>query len=457
MKQYNSLKMYLKLSLPKKILFTIFFVILFCILIYNILHYDPILGYDAEAHYSYIDTFARYLPRSIHLPTEAESREFFSPPLPYLFPSVIQVLCRNISSSDNLLNYCQPIYGKYTQIFQNILFLFSIFINLRTLSRFKSNKSLNLCFLIFTMLIAVNYRTVSIIKGEIYILFFLSLMINIFSSIEIKNFEYETKDILKFGFVIGCLALTRQWVFLIFPAFILIYLKMKSNRKNYFQFISFSFLIGFILSGWFYISNLLRYGSLTAFNTKRNTNISSYELIDYISFNNINEFLFTNPIRPHFNKQFFPIFYSDTWGDYWGYFSFTSRFLDIGREQLTIGSYLGRVNAVSVVSTIIILFFYIRTIRSHKSSWTIVLLNYGVMLSIIGYFIWVILYQTGSQGDTIKATYMTQMINLVVFISAISIENLKNKKSYFSLILIFGIILVHNFQSYLSHFPMFYP
>ena len=167
--------------------------------------------------------------------------------------------------------------------------------------------------------------------------------------------------------------------------------------------------------------------------------------------------MFTNPIRPHSNKQFFPIFYSDTWGDYWGYFSFTSRFLDIGREQLTIGSYLGRVNAVSILSTIIILVFYIKTIRTHKSSLTITLLNYGIIFSIIGYFVWVILYQTGSQGDTIKATYMTQALNLVVFTSAISFENLKDKKRYFGLILIIGIILGHNFQSYLSHFPMFYP
>ena len=457
MEQYNLLKMYFKLSLSKRILFTIFLLILFFILIYNILHYDPILGYDAEAHYSYIDTFSRYLPRSIHLPTDVESREFFSPPLPYLFPSAIQVLCRNISSNENLLSYCQPVYGKYTQIFQNILFLVSIFINLKTLSKFKPNKSLNLSFLVLTMLLAVNYRTVSIIKGEIYILFFLSLMINIFSNMETKNFKYDAKDILKFGFVIGCLALTRQWVFLIFPSFILIYFKLKRNNKNYFKFISYSFLTGFVLSGWFYINNLIKYGSLTAFNTKRNTNISGNDLIEYISLKNINEFLFTNPIRPHFNKQFFPIFYSDTWGDYWGYFSFTSRFLDIGREQLTIGSYLGRVNAVSILSTIIILVFYIKTIRTHKSSLTITLLNYGIIFSIIGYFVWVILYQTGSQGDTIKATYMTQALNLVVFTSAISFENLKDKKRYFGLILIIGIILGHNFQSYLSHFPMFYP
>ena len=80
-----------------------------------------------------------------------------------------------------------------------------------------------------------------------------------------------------------------------------------------------------------------------------------------------------------------------------------------------------------------------------------------MILSIVGYFLFVVLYQTGSQGDTIKATYMTQFINLVVFVSAISIESIKNKKTYSFIILTLTIIFVHNFQSFLSHFPIFYP
>ena len=49
--------------------------------------------------------------------------------------------------------------------------------------------------------------------------------------------------------------------------------------------------------------------------------------------------LFTKPIRPFLDNQFLTILYSDLWGDYWGYFSFTSRYLDIGRDQLMIGDF----------------------------------------------------------------------------------------------------------------------
>ena len=37
------------------------------ILIYNTLHYNPILGYDAEAHFGYVDYFSRYLPNEFDL------------------------------------------------------------------------------------------------------------------------------------------------------------------------------------------------------------------------------------------------------------------------------------------------------------------------------------------------------------------------------------------------------
>ena len=441
----------------KKILFFLLLAALFFILIYNLLHYDPILGYDAEAHYSYIDTFSRYLPRSIYIPNAQESREFFSPPLTYIFPAGVQVICRNISTSQNLLEYCQPIYGKLTQIFQNLLFLASIYINLKTLQKFQNNKSLNLSFLILTMLVASNYRTVSMIRGELYILFFVSLLINYFLRMEIKNFEYSKKDIIIFGLIIGCLALSRQWVFLIFPAFFFLLLKTNHIRKKYFQFISMSFFVGFMISSWFYFINFFRYGTFTAFNTEANKMIDNSRFFEFISFNNVGEYIFSNPIRPYFGNKFFPIFYSEVWGDYWGYFTFTSRFLDIGRNQMAIGSYLGRVNLISLVTTIIIFFFFIKGVKNSKNILTINLINYSVILSFVGYFLFVVLYQTGSQGDTIKATYMTQFINLVVFVSAISIESIKNKKTYSFIILTLTVIFIHNFQSFLSHFPIFYP
>ena len=61
-----------------KVIFLFLFSSLIYVIIYNLLHYDPILGYDAEAHYAYVDTFSRYLPRKIYIPTSVDTREFLT-------------------------------------------------------------------------------------------------------------------------------------------------------------------------------------------------------------------------------------------------------------------------------------------------------------------------------------------------------------------------------------------
>ena len=449
--------MFKKLKTPYKFFLIILVCFFLFILIYNIFHYDPILGYDAEAHYAYVDAFSRYMPRAIHIPTEIESREFFSPPLTYIFPSFIQVICRNLADSNNLLEYCKPVYGKASQIFQNILYIISVFINILTLKKLTKKNSFNISFLLMLMMLAVNYRTISMIRGEAYILFFLSLLIYKFVSVEIKKFNYNYKDVLGFGFIIGCLALSRQWVFFIFLAFFVTYFKTKKYKKEYSKFVFSSFFVGFIFSGWFYFINLFRYGTFTAFNSEMNKNLTLGRLYEFISFDNVTNYIFTKPIRPHFENKFLPIFYSDTWGDYWGYFSFTSRFLDVGRNQLEIGSYLGVVNLLSVFTTSIIFYFYFKTMRRNENNIILYLLNYSVIISFVGYFLFVFLFQHGTQGDVTKATYLVQMINIMVFSASISFENMKKTKTYNLLIITLFFIFLYNFQSYLSHFPINYP
>lgn len=190
------------------------------ILIFNIFSYHPILGYDAEAHDGYIDHLSRYLPDDINLPLKENTREFFNPPVAYLFPSFVQVICRNIIEAQNQLLACKPYYNKATQIFQSFLYLFTLLINMKTLQVFtKSKYFLNISYLLPISILAVNYRTISMIRGEVYILFFLSLLLNRFLKLVQSKFKYTLFDIAVFGFLIGLLALSRQWAFYFFQVF----------------------------------------------------------------------------------------------------------------------------------------------------------------------------------------------------------------------------------------------
>jgi len=430
----------------------------FFILIYNILHFNPILGYDAEAHFRYVDYIARYLPREIKLPSQSETREFFNPPLGYFFPSIAQVFCRNLINSNNLLNDCRPIYGKATQIFQSIMYLITILINLYTLKLFNKSKSFfNASYLILISLLAVNYRTISMIRGEPYILFFLSLFLLIIYKAENNDYFLRFKFVFLSGMIIGCIALSRQWGFLLFiPLIILLF--FKKSKRQYLIFWSLSSIIGFLLSGWFYAGLYRKYGSFTAFNMESKVfSFTNQELSFYFPSLDQLIYLFSKPIRPYLDNQFLSILYSDLWGDYWGYFTFTSRFLDIGRGQLSIGDYLARVNLISIITSIIIIIFCYFSYKKYKSIFLVKYINLALITSFVGYLLFTIAYPN-STGDTIKSTYIIQAFHLMVFLASIYFNDLKktNKKVFNLTLIIFVVIYFHNFQTYLSHFPFNY-
>ena len=426
--------------------------------IYNIMHYDSIEGYDAESHYNYVDHFSRYLPYEINLPDRENSREFFNPPLGYIVPSVAQVVCRNVLNSATLLKDCRPIYGTVTQVVQLILYLLSIYINIKTISLFFDNKkNIKFEYLILVVLMAVNYKTIVQLRGEPYILFFMSCLLYLFLQAEKDNFELDKIRILYFGLIIGFLALSRQWAFLLFPAFfILIFYIKKKQKNNYIRFIFSSFLIGFLLSSWYYFSLLIRYGSLTAFNKEPiGFSFSNQPFNFYVPNSSDINLLFSKPIRPNFSNQFISIFYSDFWGDYWGYFSFTSRRLELGRNQLLIGDYLARVNLVSLLATFFLIFCFFNFRKHHKDSVFSRYISFSVIITFFGYLWFLISYPDLPTGDTNKATYMVQFFNLLLVPASIKLVMLREAKHVLYKPIVFYLIFTffHNFSSYLSHFP----
>tara|TARA_B100000073_G_C23702431_1_gene560919 strand:- start:76 stop:1425 length:1350 start_codon:yes stop_codon:yes gene_type:complete len=437
---------------------TIYIIGIIFICLFNIFFYDPIQGYDAEAHYDYVDYFSRYLPQDIRLPSDLNSREFFNPPIPYIIPSFAQVICRNVIDSNNFLQDCKQYYGIAIQVSQFILYLLTIFFNLKTLQvYFQSKDIINLNYLALVSLLAVNYRTISMLRGEPYILFFLSLLLYKFINLYRKNFKATKYDILITGILIGLLALSRQWAFLLFPAFFLliIYIK-KENRIEYVKFTLGTFAVGFITSSWFYFNLFINYGSFTAFNKpSMGFKFSNQPLNFYIP--NLNDLMlvFSKPIRPNFSNQFITTLYSDFWGDYWGYFVFTSRNLEAGRNQLIIGDYLARVNIVSLPITLFLIYSIYWVVKNVKNNIFLDYIKYSLFFTLIGYLWFLISYPELPSGDTNKATYVVQFFNLVIINCSIYLDYLsKNRKKTYNIVMIYLLFaFIHNFSSYLSHFP----
>ena len=201
-------------------------------------------------------------------------------------------------------------------------------------------------------------------------------------------------------------------------------------------------------------------GSPIAFNKEPQTfNLKNQPLDFYFSFEP-NTYLFQNPIRPHYDNKFFPIIYSDLWGDYWGYFSFILKGWDYGRNQENIGSYLGSVNLVSIIPTVIYMLGFISCskllLKKNKNEREIfkTLIQLGVAVTFVGYLWFLIKYPERPSGDTIKATYIIQAFHLLAFLGLDYIEKIK-EKSIKSYILILGALLFvyfHNIPAMITNY-----
>ena len=435
-------------------------VLIFVIFVFNYLNYDPIYGYDAEAHYEYVEGFfALIIPNLSDQASDEITSEFFSPPLPYAVPAIFSVICKNTIDVADEAKYCQKYYGKIIQLINASLYFLTLFFYLLTFKFITKKKLINLNVLLPISILAVNYRTFSMLRGEPYIIFINSILLFLLSKHLDKSFKLEKRDYLIFGILLGLMGLSRQWAFLLFPAYAyFLFLKnSKDIRKKVFKFLLYSFSTAFIVCSWFYFKLFFEFGTFTAFNMTP-TNFSLYnQPIDFYLINSDEIlYLFTKPIRPYLNS-FFGIIYSDVWGDYWGYFVFTSKYLDIGRNQLAIGDYLARVNLISIIPTI---FIFIGLLRSklalqktnlEKFQPFLNFIKLSALFTIFGYFWFLIKFPV---SDAIKATYLIQFFHLITIPLIFYLNYLQKtkKKMYGFFITTLMLVFVHNFSAYLSHF-----
>ena len=171
--------------------------------------------------------------------------------------------------------------------------------------------------------------------------------------------------------------------------------------------------------------------------------------------------IFSKPIRPYYRNQFLPILYSDLWGDYWGYFTFTSRALDIGRNQLIIGDYLARVSIISLAPTLLLIIGFKKNFRALKvkvKSYETYFISYLILAILISFFgyLWFLISYPEDSGDTNKATYIIHLFHLLGLLSVYYLEKIKqtNKKVYIYWTTILVFVFIHNYSSFLSHYPI---
>lgn len=161
----------------------------------------------------------------------------------------------------------------------------------------------------------VYYKTFAQVRGEPYVVFLTVLAIYYLSKMVHDRGQVTLTSGIGLGIILGLLSLSRQWGFMLMPAiFGLMGLVWIFDQKHRWQFVtslSISFVVAFLVCGWFYLHLYFEHGSLLTFNRSPQAfSFSNQPPSFYRQSGLSNLMLFKSPTRPTFENQFFPILYS---------------------------------------------------------------------------------------------------------------------------------------------------
>ncbi len=335
----------------------------------NVVLHHPMIGYDAVAHLRYVQALAEF-----RLPTAADTKEFFLPPLPYLTGAIAHHLIAPWCTAAGIgegwgitaIPPCLVVAGKVAQL-QNIPLSLGTTWGLVAISHLFAPNDAGYKRVVLGALgmLPVYYKTFAFVRGEpflvciivLVLLFTLRLLFNQPTS------PNRWRYILPLGVMLGLLLLSRQWGFFFLPPLGWLAVRWLLDRWRWpdrFAMLSIvggASIVAALIGGWFYVTLHLRYGTITAFNRQPEEHFSlgNQPLSFYTGLGG--EALIRHPVRPSFTNELVPVFLSEVWGDYWCYFSVTGcaprrGFDDRISNVETMAPYLGMVNMAALIPTL---------------------------------------------------------------------------------------------------------
>jgi hypothetical protein len=443
------------------------------LVLYNALIHNPKMGYDGLEHLKYI----RVLPE--RLPTPQDTYEFFSPPVAYFLPSLADQACPFIFGDkpfhNPIFRDCTFFAAKFGQILNFILSLGVTFSLLKISEILKpGNAPFKFSVLVLLGILPVYYKTFSQIRGEPYVFFFVTIIAYFISRFIYKPEETGTKHSIWLGIILGLLILSRQWGFMIFPALgvITLFVLIKDRILGW-KWVRISVIavsVAFLTGGWFYINNYLVYGTFTTFNQKTKAFSFSNQRLSFYRNTGLDNFLlFKSPTRPTFDNQLFPILYSETWGDYWGYFTFIRDKSYLGEggfaNQAEISPYLGRVNLVSefpsllfgmgILSGVLAVLKQFRR-KGVEAASLYALFNLAFIAATLLGYLWFLISHPVFNGVTIKTTYILQVFIPITLLTAgvLDMIRAKSRLAYNFIVALLLLITLHNLPAMITRYSL---
>lgn len=464
------------------------------LVLFNAVLHDPRVGYDAGEHLSYIVSIAA----DGRTPTfgESLSSQSFTPPLAYALPALVlraaaefkgdaavlkkDLLANSGAEAGAQQQQQQPgerrsqllMLGIAAKSAQLLNWVFSVGLTLFVLKICELIRPGEAGFKFYSLLalamLPVYYKTFSFIRGEPLGAFLLTVAAYNFLRMLLAK-DFGARRALTLGLVLGLAILSRQWSFLILPAFACSALLTRRSRppeenRAFASALIVAVAVAALVGGWFYVSYPwaeARPGRLGSYLTS-STGSDYWTHVSALSFNVADANLFTSPVRDSLADEVVPIFYSETWGDYWGYFVTT-------RENQTESArrYLGRVNLVSLIPTALLLSAFglgvcglARAVRAGASSDDAAfgLLGLAVAWSLIGYAYFVAVIPNTGHGTGVKAAYMLQIFPLLSMLAAGALEALgRNRRRLRACaVALLVCVALHNLPAMVTHYVVVY-
>ena len=444
------------------------------IVLSNAIRHTPYKGYDGVQHARNIEVIA-----TGRLPSPSDSREFFSPPLPYLLPAL---LLRTTGVDLDMAGKVAQILNVFLSIGVTVFLLKICELTHPSQPHIKRNV------LLFLAILPVYYKTFAFVRGEPYIVFF--TLVSSYQSLQvIAEGKISFRRMIGLGITLGLAVLARQWGVLLIPPIVaflsLMTFKARLGWLRLLGGLTICFGLCFLISGWFYLYLKANYGSLTTFNRQpyARFSFSNQPASFYFGLGNGN--LFREPVREAFANQLMPTFYSEIWGDYWFYFLVYGKdkrnddlFAGLTLYEMlrrdhqprwfrtnrsTIAPYLARLNIVGLFPTGLALaalvlgmvesLRYLFDPSPSLQRASVGLFMLLISVSLLGY-LWFLIMYPNNLGDTIKATYMLHLFPLIsVFVGRLMVW-IRNRSllTYRVLLYFVGFVLLHNLPAFFSRF-----
>ena len=451
------------------------FVVINALVLVNAFFHDPTVGYDTRSYFAYIGALSK-----LRLVTPQDTREFFSPPLPFALPAVLMATTGMgalwAAKSGQLLNAFLS-FGLTWYL-------------MKTCDLLGSRSSLKLGALVFLGVLPVYYKSFAFLRGEPFVACF-TVVILYYASLMVVRRQYTATNAVILGVFMGLCALARQWGLLLFPSILLLlayqWIRLRQWRRSIAKVVGLSLIMATAVGGWFYVHLRSSQGSFAPFNRQPAAGLSFGNQPSEFYVGLGSDLLFEAPVRPNFPNQLIPILYSETWGDYWGYFSVsatdtrTSTHLNgrmladilatgnrpawLETNYSTMSAYLGNVNLVSLLpSALALLSLGVgmpATLRRRGSSplnsdqrviFVFLLLAIGTTMA--GYLWFLIMFPDIGKGDTIKATYVLHVFPLVAVTVGVVLEHIEERSQllYRLLLGVLSIVFLHNISTMVTHY-----